>query len=55
MYTNADTLTNKVSDLEAMANTHQPEVIAVTEVLPKNAQTSVILAEVALDGYITLW
>jgi exonuclease III len=55
LYTNANALTNKVSELETMVHFHKPEVIPVTEVLPKKAQTSVILAEIGLEGYIALW
>ena len=36
MYTNADTLTNKMPELKALVKDIQPSVIAITEVIPKN-------------------
>ena len=36
MYTNEDTLTNKMPELKGHIVEHQPFVIAVTEVIPKN-------------------
>ena len=35
-YTNADTLTNKMSELKAQIEEHSPQILAVTEVIPKN-------------------
>ena len=36
MYTNADTLTNKMTELKAYVEHHNPCIIAVTEIIPKN-------------------
>ena len=36
MYTNADTLTNKMTKLKAYVQHHNPWIIAVTEIIPKN-------------------
>ena len=35
MYTNADTLTNKMPELKTLVKDIQPSVIAITEVIPK--------------------
>ena len=35
MYTNVDALTNKMPELKVQTITHQPSVIAETEVIPK--------------------
>ena len=36
LYTNAGTLSDKMLELKAQIVEHQPSVIAVTEVIPKN-------------------
>ena len=36
LYTNADTLTNKISELEAIVGNENYDIIAVTEIFPKN-------------------
>ena len=45
MYTNADTLTNKMPELKALVKDIQPSVIAITEVIPKNYRYPVQKAE----------
>ncbi len=51
MYFNADSLLNKRTELEALASIHEPDIIAVTEVLPKNCRDPVQKSEFNLDGY----
>lgn len=36
LYTNADQLMNKRSELQALTDIHQPDIIGITEVKPKN-------------------
>ncbi|KAK2716990.1 hypothetical protein QYM36_007210 [Artemia franciscana] len=36
LYTNADTLSNKVEELQSLMSVHKPHVVVVTESLPKN-------------------
>jgi len=53
MYTNADGLFNKRYDLSALVNSsvHKPDVIAVTEIKPKNLTQKLLASEFHLDGY----
>ena len=51
MYTNADCLLNKRKELEANIATMQPDIIAITEVFPKNAQLEVQKEELAIGDY----
>ena len=52
MYTNADTLTNKMPELKAQIAENQPLIIAVTEVIPKDYRTLVQKAEIKVsDDY----
>ena len=37
MYTNSDTLTNKMEELEVFVNKHNIDIIAICETLPKNS------------------
>jgi hypothetical protein len=39
MYTNADSLSNKMTELKTIVCLERPHVIAVTEVKPKNLET----------------
>ena len=41
MYTNADSLSNKIHELELLARERKYDVIAITEVLPKNSEYGV--------------
>lgn len=49
MYTNADTLTNKLHELEMLAKERHYDVIAITEVLPK--KTNYEIENFILEGY----
>ena len=51
MYTNADNLLNKRMELETTVASLRPDIIAITEVLPKHSQTEVQKAELEMDGY----
>ena len=52
VYFNADSLLNKVDELKCrFVNVEKPDIIAITEVLPKNARYAVSKAELSLDGY----
>ena len=51
MYTNADSLINKRSELQARIETYQPDIIAVTEILPKNRGRDIQPAELELEGF----
>ncbi len=51
-YTNADSLLNKVNELIALATLKEPDVIMITESLPKNVQSPVQESELSIgDGY----
>ena len=49
MYTNADTLTNKMPELKTLVKDTQPSVIAITEVIPKNYRFPVQKAEIKIS------
>ena len=51
MYSNADALMNKRTELEALVEIHKPEVISITEVKPKNCRFEIQPSEVQIDGY----
>ena len=51
MYTNADTLLNKMNELKDRIAEQDPTIIAVTEVLPKNGGESILKTEYSLKGY----
>ena len=38
IYTNADQLNNKFNELQLLVKTHDPDIIAITEVKPKNCR-----------------
>ena len=52
-YTNADTLTNKIDELEGrVSNCREfPHIIAITETWPKNIRYEVVEAELQIQGY----
>ena len=50
LYTNADGLLNKKSELEAVVNEVKPGIIAITEIKAKR-QTNIELAEYSIPGY----
>ena len=49
MYTNADTLTNKMPELKTLVKDTQPSVIAITEVTPKNYRFPVQKVEIKIS------
>ena len=52
MYTDADTLTNKMPKVKVQIVEHQPSVIAVTELIPQNYRIPVQKIEIkVLDDY----
>ena len=51
IYTNADPLINKRTELEARVAKLHPMIIAVTEVKPKNARLNIEEVELSLKGY----
>jgi len=53
MYTKADGLFNKRYGLSDLVNSsvHKPDVIAVTEIKPKNRTQKLLASEFHLDGY----
>ena len=51
MYANADSLINKRSELQARIESNQPDIIAVTELLPKNLGRDIQQAELEIDGF----
>ncbi len=50
-YTNADSLLNKIGELTTLATLTEPDLIMITEALPKNVQTAVQESELKIDGY----
>ncbi len=51
LYTNADALTNKLSELKALIKIHKPEIVGVTEVKPKNLLYALTKATLKIEGY----
>ena len=53
IYTNADSLTNKMQDLNAFLSTlkDKPNIIAITEVNSKSNKSNMQLSEFGLEGY----
>ena len=54
MHTNADQLKNKFSELQLLVQAQNPDIIAITEVKPKNCRYQPIVGEYILDGY-NIW
>ena len=50
MCTNADTLTNKMPELKASVDHHNPWIIAITEIIPKNYRIPVQKAELKISN-----
>ena len=48
MYTNTDTVTNKISELKASVENHNPWIIIITEVIPKNYRIPVHKAKLKI-------
>ena len=53
-YTNADQLNNKFNELQLLVKTHDPDIIAITEVKTKNCRFQPQIGEYLLDGY-NMW
>ncbi len=51
MYTNADSLPNKIDELMGLIDIHKPDIIAITEVKPKNLKQSLTKPNLKLDSY----
>ena len=51
LYSNVDSLLNKKDELEARISQSKPDVIALTEIFPKNIQYEVDNAELSITGY----
>ena len=51
IYTNADSLINKRTELEARVAKLHPMIIAVTEIKPKNARFNIEEVELSLKGH----
>jgi exonuclease III len=51
LYTNADTLSNKLDELKAIVADTKPNIIAITEVKPKFNRYKVLPSELQLDDY----
>ena len=46
LYTNADSLVNKIEELKRLAANTQPKVIAICEAKPKNSRYNITEAEI---------
>ena len=51
MYTNVDNIMNKRNELMNIIGEDNPDVICVTEILPKNSKYAVEIAELQIDEY----
>ena len=51
LYTNCDTVTNKLDELEASIDMNDPDIIVLTEVLPKNNRYTLQKSELETKGY----
>ena len=51
LYTNADSLMNKIDELKVLVRDEKPHIIGICEVKPKNCRYSITDAELQLDGY----
>ena len=50
-YTNADSLVNKIDELKTIVVNNKPQIIAVTEINPKNARFNLQNVEIQIPGY----
>ena len=50
-YSNIETLSNKMRELEVAVNLHKPDIIALTEVKPKNGRYDLQPSEIQIEGY----
>lgn len=51
LYTNADSLINKMEELQNYIKIYKPKLIAITEVKTKNNRVSLFKAEFQLEDY----
>ncbi len=51
MYTNADAVTNKLHEIQALIVIHKPDIIAITEVKPKNLKHPLSKTQLKIDNY----
>ena len=51
LFLNADSLTNKLPELNLLVSEYDPHIIGINEVLPKNYKRQVYKEEFALNGY----
>ena len=51
LYTNADSLTNKKAELEAIVTNSKPDIICITETMPKNSKYKREECELNIEGY----
>ena len=54
MYTNADTLHNKLDELHALVRDKNPAIFGITEVKPKNNRYQILESELSIQGYYTI-
>ena len=52
MYTNADSLPNKLNELSLLSYDRKPDIIAVTEVKPKHTSNPVKPSDILIPGYL---
>ena len=51
MYTNADSLHNKLDEFKQDVKNYDPDLIAINEVKPKNSRFALCKEELSLEGY----
>ena len=51
LYTNADSLLNKLEELKSIAYQKKPEIIVITEIMPKSSWSKVGSVEFSIEGY----
>ena len=51
LYTNCDTVTNKLDELEASIDMNDPDIVVLTEILPKNNRYMLQTSELEIKGY----
>lgn len=51
IYTNADSLLNKLDEFKSRFLQEKPDIVAITEVIPKNMRYVISKAELDLKGY----
>ena len=51
MYTNCDTLTNKISELIMAIEHNNPDIVVITEVIPKNNRYTLQKSELEVKRF----